>query len=130
MHGLQDAIHIVLLFACGAAALRVVPSIQSIMYLNPVSRVGGTVFFLLAGVSEIGLIVHGSQWFFLLAAYFEAVALIAFLIGLARDLQVALSRLRLAFMTVRHHYGKDGDRIIATVTTALQGGGDNDRVRT
>lgn len=119
---LTDLIHVVLFLACWLAAFRVVPSFQALINLHPLTSLSGTAFFVLAGIENLGLAVHEHHvWLFILSSYLQAVSIVVFLVMLTLDLRQALKRLRMAFMAIRHHYKKDGDRVIATVTTALQG---------
>lgn len=130
MSGLLDAIHFVIGIACLIAAFRIVPSFQALIRLHPLTVISGTGFFILTGITQLGLAVHDSHtWVFAVAAYLQAICISTFLVVLYRDVALALKRLRLAFMAIRHHYQKDGDRVIAAITTALQGAdGYRDRV--
>lgn len=124
-----EAIHLVIGIACLVAGFRVVPSFQALIRLHPFTVITGVSFFVLTGVGQFGLASHHSgEWLFALVSYLQAISIVGFLISLARDVQKALRRLRFAFMAIRNHYQSDGERVIATITTALQGQ-ERDRVR-
>jgi hypothetical protein len=120
--------HLIIFLAYLAAVFRVPPSFRALMKLRLITMVSGAGFFLFCGLTHFGLALGKSDLlFFEITDHLQAVSIVTFLLTLSIDLQNALTRLRLAFQTIRHAYGKDGERMIATVTAALQGTDSYDR---
>lgn len=113
---------IVIFIACMVAFLRVPQSFHALIFLRKITLWSGAIFFLSDGILNLGLALGREDGFVVtLAEIVQAVSIVMFLIWLSKDLLRALRRLRSAFQAIENEYDKDGDRMIATVTIALQG---------
>jgi hypothetical protein len=118
--------HFVICIACLLGALEISRSYLALFKLRWRTRIAAKLFFVCVAVANLGFIIDKEGASFFQGVYVvEAIALSSFLVLLFIDLRKALKRLRLAFTAIQSHYGKDGQRMIATVVTALQGSRDD-----
>lgn len=116
--------HSVIFIAYLVAVFRVPPSFAALIQLRLPTIVAGAGFFLFCGLTHLGLSLNKEDaLLFYITDHLQAVSIVAFLVLLSQDISRALSRLRLAFKVIRQAYGADGEKMIATVTAALQGRG-------
>jgi hypothetical protein len=116
--------HTIIFAACLVGALEVSRSFVALIHLRWRTRISAKVFFVTCGLTHLGLALNESgTLFFALTDYLQALGLVAFLALLVQDLFTALRRLQAAFRAIHSEHGKDGDRMIATITLALQQGG-------
>lgn len=118
---IRTFLHLILLAVYTAAVFRVPQSFRALIHLHKITLFSGLLFFILCGGIQLGIILNKNGAVFLASEYIQAASLIVFIIWLAKDVARALKRLRLAFQAIQNVYGDDGDRMIATITTALQG---------
>ena len=115
--------HTVIFVACLVGALEVSRSFLAIIHLRWITRISAKVFFVTCGLTHLGLALDKSDaLLFTLTDYLQAIGLVAFLVFLVQDLFLALRRVQMAFRAIHSKYGQDGDRMIATITLALQQG--------
>jgi hypothetical protein len=115
--------HTIIFIACLIGALEISRSFVALIHLQWKTRITAKVFFVTCGLTHVGMALDKSNAvFFTLSDYLQAIALVGFLALLVRDLLRALRRVQMAFQAIHSKYGKDGDRMIATITLALQQG--------
>jgi hypothetical protein len=115
--------HTIIFIACLVGALEVSRSFVALIHLRWRTRIAAKVFFITCGLTHLGLALEKNDaLLFTLSDYLQALSLVAFLVLLVQDLFIALRRLQMAFRAIHSKYGKDGDRMIATITLALQQG--------
>lgn len=115
--------HLVI-FTCGlVAAFEVSRSFNALIKMRWRTRIAAKLFFIGVALTHLAIAVEREDsLFFILTDVVQAVSLVTFLILLYLDLMAALRNLRLAFKAIQLEYDGDGDRMIATVTTALRRG--------
>lgn len=115
--------HTVILATFLAATFRVIPMIGGFLHLSGGTRLFGAGFFLLSAMTHFANATdHQDSWLFTFSDHLLAIAIVAFLTGLTRDVFRAARRLSLAFAAVRIEYGKEvGDTVEATIAQALRG---------
>ncbi|MDB5280851.1 MAG: hypothetical protein JWR61_5806 [Ferruginibacter sp.] len=124
MWGLTHNIeHLVIFLASLIGAFEVPRSFNALIRLQWKTRISAKVFFVTCGLTHLGLALNLEHSpFFTITDHMQAVSLVVFLVLLSYDLTRALRMIRLAFKAVQSEHGADGDRMIATVTTALRRG--------
>lgn len=125
--GLLDSLyitaHFIIFVAALVGALEISRAYLALIHLHWQTRASAKIFFVGCALVHLGLALGKSDaLFFQIVSGIQAVSIVAFLILLAWDLNAALRNLRRAFQLIQDEYGADGDRMIATVTTALRKG--------
>jgi len=123
MDALHTAAYFILVVVFVARMFRLPASFNALIGLHRWTQVAGLLSSLLLAVGFFGSAIgERDALVFLITDWGIAVSSVAFLIGLAMDVNASLKNLRIAFKLAQDEFGSDGDRMIALVTQALRRG--------